>query len=460
VTVVQTQLFDFSSGTPAVADIARSRLYPPGDAAPSAATAPKLALSATGVIELARPFCPQCGRKLAKWGVNPRSLILDKGHLPAVKGLQRYRCPKHGEVPVDLSAWVRRGARYAENFRRRACRLVFHGHVPAGACRAFEDCFDVSPSEKSVRNWTREAAEAAGAVVHHTKVPTSGFMGYDEIHVRVNGKKEYIITGADLHTNFVPPAEHAPKLGKVPARQYLRQAKKVSSEKLAGLVADGTNEFGTLFQEPEFDRVAVQRCQTHYKKKLNEKIYEAAGLGKKLKDPLPEPYDWVKRELFAPFKRSTGLRAELQVVYADTRLRGNVSPAVDALLDDLIAHAPALFLYHEITRLNRTNNKDERWNNELQKYPSLKTRMKTGAGVQRVCDGMTFLRNWEAFETYIAEMEAKIEKLKTLVGADLGNADLKPELRGAIAHLRWVRKWQATYAEVYDRYFKVLPEPQ
>jgi len=459
VTAVQTHLFDFIGGKPAAADVARSRLYPQGGTALGTRKSPKLALSEKGVLELARPYCPQCGRKLVKWGKNPRSLVLDKGHLPAVKSVQRYHCAAHGEIIVDLSAWVRRGARYADNFHRRSCRMTFHGHVPADVAQIFEDCFDVAPSTSSIRAWSKKAAESAGAVIHSTKVPTSGFMGYDEIHVRVNGKKEYIITGADLHTGFVPPAEVSLVLGKAPARQYLRQAKKVSSEKLEGIVTDGTNEFGTLFHEPEFAHVDQGRCQAHYKKNLNEKIYETAGLGKKLKDPLPEPFNTVKKVLFAPFRRTSGLRAEVQVAIAEVRLRGKVSPAVDALLDDLIAHTPALFRHHENTRLDRTNNKDEQWNHELEKYKTLKHQMKTDAGTQRVCDGIAFLHNWEAFKTYIAEMEGRIEKLKAFLGADPSNADLKPELQGAIAHLRWVRKWQAKYAEIYNQYFKILPEP-
>ncbi len=67
---------------------------------------------------------------------------------------------------------------------------------------------------------------------------------------------------------------------------------------------------------------------------------QGRGLGEKLNEPLPPPYDRVKRECFVPFMRSTGLGTDIQLVVADGRLRGKVSPAIDALLDDLVAHAP------------------------------------------------------------------------------------------------------------------------
>jgi len=73
--------------------------------------------------------------------------------------------------------------------------------------------------------------------------------------------------------------------------------------------------------------------------------------------------------------------------------------------------------------------------------------------VQRVCDGMTFLKNWEAFKTYLTEMEKRIERLRELVAADPRNGDPKPELQGAVTHLRWVRKWQAKYDESIEFYW-------
>jgi len=456
---VQTQLSDYWDGIPAVGTVARARLYPGAEVEHPEVSLPKLALGATGVIELAWPFCPHCGHKLAKWGVNPRTLILDKGHAPAVNGIQRYRCEVHGEISVDLGAWVPNGATYADNFRRRACRLVGHGHTPADVREIFLDCYDRSPSVSSIRTWAREAAIEAGAVIRTTSIPTSGFFGYDEIHLRVNGQKGYALTMADLHTGFCPPADYSPSINRSAVKAYFNGIKHVLVDPMAGLVVDGAINFGDLFRTRGFDQITVQRCQTHYKKNLNEKIYEAAGMGKKLKDPLPPPYDRVKRELFVPFKRSTGLRAEIQLVVADGRLRGKVSPAVDALLDDLVAHAPALFQYHYETRLQRTNNRDECWNSELERYPSLKTRMKTAAGVRRVLDAATFLHNWDAFTAYIKEMEAKNEKLRAFVKQDPRNADLKPELQGATVHLRYVRQWQARYAEVYNRHYMILQDP-
>ncbi len=84
--------------------------------------------------------------------------------------------------------------------------------------------------------------------------------------------------------------------------------------------------------------------------------------------------------------------------------------------------------------------------------------MKTDAGVRRVLDVATFLHNWDTFAAYIKEMEAKIEKLRAFVKQDPRNADLKPELQGAVVHLRYVRQWQARYGEVYNRHYKILQD--
>ncbi len=33
---------------------------------------------------------------------------------------------------------------------------------------------------------------------------------------------------------------------------------------------------------------------------------------------------------------------------------------------------------------------------------------------------------------------------------------MKPELYGALVHLRYVSKWQVRYAEIYNQHYKIL----
>jgi len=299
----------------------------------------KLALNGEKVIQLVDPRCPKCGLDLIKWGINPRKMILDRGHVPNIRGVQRYRCKNHGEIKIDLSEFIPARQQYAENWRRRACQLMFDGLTPPAVRRAFLKCFGISPSESSIRNWAVTAADAAGKIIHDTSVPTSGYYGYDEIYINLRGNWVFVQTIIDLETGFCPDIGYTIELSDKPTTKLLLGVHQNKSSKIEGIVWDGAAMYYQVQRRPEFADINIQLCQTHYKKNLNEKIYMASGLGKRRSEPLPEPYDQVKRLLFAPFNRSTRIKAEFSLAYADANLRGKVSKDVDQILDGMAKSA-------------------------------------------------------------------------------------------------------------------------
>ena len=71
---------------------------------------------------------------------------------------------------------------------------------------------------------------------------------------------------------------------------------------------------------------------------------------------------------------------------------------MDKIIDQFYTLFPNLFRCKEETRLKPTNNATERMNLDLERYPSLKHRMKTGEGVNIVVKGIVFLHNFKAFQ--------------------------------------------------------------
>ena len=218
---------------------------------------------------------------------------------------------------------------------------------------------------------------------------------------------------------------------------------------------DGSNTYGGIFKSWRYKYIKVQRCQTHYKKNLNEAIYRAAGLGMKLKKDLQEPYKELKKALFAVFNRSTLFRALIQLSQAETRFYGKISGKVDKIIDHLYKHFPNLFRYLIDHQLKHTNNAVERMNLNLQRYPTLKTCMKTAEGVNCVVKGIVFIHNYDAFQTYISKIEKKILNLDQDITNFPDDRELKKIKRGLAIHLHWVRKFFQNYHNIYDRYFKL-----
>ncbi len=111
--------------------------------------------------------------------------------------------------------------------------------------------------------------------------------------------------------------------------------------------------------------------------------------------------------------------------------------------------------YLEDTRLQPTNNATERMNLDLERYPSLKHRMKTGKGVNIVVKGIVFLHNFEAFQKYVLKTETKILKLDHNIAKFPEDEELKRLKQGLRIHLSWVRKYYAPYKGVYLQFFKL-----
>jgi len=412
---VQTRLTDFYHPLSKFKRVARARLFPRKVSDEKREALQRLALDSKNVVCLESPYCPHCLKPLSKWGTNPRKMIFDHGQVPNIAGVQRYRCPTHGEINANLNRLVPPRSRYAENWRKRACQLVYDGNTPAAVRRIFMKCYGASPSESLIRNWAAAAGNAASAALDSGNVPTSGYFGQDEIHASLRGERVYIQTMIDLETSFCPGLGYTIELSDTSIRNYWHRINMKKSSIIEGLVLDGSSNYDKVLELPEFSRVEVQLCQAHYKKGITEKLYIMAGLGHSLSEPLPDPFPYYKRLLFATFRRRSRVNAEFTLAYADLTLRGKESTDIDRLLDGISKKSDKLFQYLLSPRLQRTNNKDEKFNNKLERYRNLKKGMQTPRGIKRVADTIAFLHNYELFPDYIAQVESRTKEARARI---------------------------------------------
>jgi hypothetical protein len=228
------------------------------------------------------------------------------------------------------------------------------------------------------------------------------------------------------------------------------------SSTFEGLVLDGLQGYDRVLKSPVFDGVSIQQCQTHFKKNLTEKIYDAAGLGHKFKQPLPEPYDLVKKLLFAPFNRSSQVKAEFTLAYADLCLEGKVSKNVDRIINNFYKKFDLVFQYLSCPALDITNNKVEQLNHKLERYQTLKTAMQTGKGMKRIADMIVFMINHDQFPVYNETMRNRLSRLRDRVDNDPTDFDAINEIDITNQYISKVAGWQARYDETFNRYFQIL----
>jgi hypothetical protein len=115
-------------------------------------------------------------------------VILDEGLGRYEFKLHRKSCKNCGEIRPDYSKLAPKYGNYHENYKRRARQHYMEGLMPSQIKRTFRIDFGMDISESSIVNWIKIVAEPLRKMLKVTPVPSSGYWGYDEIHLRVGGR--------------------------------------------------------------------------------------------------------------------------------------------------------------------------------------------------------------------------------------------------------------------------------
>ena len=150
------------------------------------------------LIRLKNEVCKHHNFPLTKNGTNERTIYTSEGQSYKNFKLQRYRCEKCGEYKPNYGVFIPEHANYQEEVKVKARHYYYLGNTPGEVRDLFRVNGTCVPSESSIRNWIRIAAEPIQDIVMNTKLPVSGYFGFDEIHTRTNGEKAYILSLVDL----------------------------------------------------------------------------------------------------------------------------------------------------------------------------------------------------------------------------------------------------------------------
>ena len=118
--------------------------------------------------------------------MNIKVAILDEGLGRHEFRLHRKRCDACGEIKPDYSKLAPKYGNYHENYKRRARQDYKEGLNLAQIKTAFKIDFGINISKSSIVNRVNETAEPLREMLCETPVPSSGYWGYDEIHMNID----------------------------------------------------------------------------------------------------------------------------------------------------------------------------------------------------------------------------------------------------------------------------------
>ncbi len=343
----------------------------------------KYELTQNDCIIIKDTHCHTCGKRLRKNGTNKRKVILDNGLGEHRLRLHRKRCPKCGEIPFEINNLAPKNGNYNETLKKKARQLAMKGFITREIRDSMEILLHQWVPKSSIEDWLAEPQEELAALLKDVPPPSSGYYGYDEIHLRINGEKWYAMILYDLKYKVPVYIKHVNSLDRREGKKFLSEARRRNKVKYKAIVKDGGKVFGGLFQKRGYDYINVQLCHVHMKWNINRYIKEYCDLPKESKKPIPN-HALPIRNLFHKIIESPNETAFYSNVEA---LRPIIEKKnhqrLTAAFNKIQGIAPRLLEWHNDPNIPKTNNNLERENEYLERNRSYKRHMKTAKGAER-----------------------------------------------------------------------------
>lgn len=371
-----------------------------------------------GTVYIKEKYCLNCGRRIIRNGYNRRIAILADGLGKHKFRIHRKRCPYCGEIKPDYSKLAPKNGNYHESYKRRARQHYMEGLMPSQIQRVFKIDFGIEVSLTTIVNWIEEVREPLREMLLTTPIPSSGYWGYDEIHLRINRERMYAIDTVDVVTRFVPVAKISEKMGRKAGREVLMEGRKNCQLWINGLVKDCTTNLGGLFKTHSFKHVIQQNCLTHVKWIASAHIKAFAGMSKRSNKPIPKEWRWLRNRFYALInaKHETDAYIQLEIIRNTIeRLKGKRIKELHTALKQLEGWLPKIIAHQRNPFIPTTNNLLESYHKKYTYYPSFKRSMMTIKGAQRILDFRVFRHNFGRFPSYIVELDKDYQSYRLLV---------------------------------------------
>jgi len=411
-----------------------------------------------GTIYIKETHCLRCSSRLVKNGYNSRIVILDNGLGRHEFRFQRKRCPRCGEVQPDYSKIAPKNGNYHENYKRRTRQHYMEGLMPSQIKRVFKIDFGIKISLTTIVRWINKVAEPLRETLKETPVPSSGYWGYDEIHLNISKERMYAIDTVDVVTRFVPVAKISENMGRDAGREVLKEGRKNCKLWINGIVKDCTTNLGGLFRTHSFKHIIQQNCLTHVKWIASAHIKAFAGLSRRSKKPVPMQWRWLLKRFYALInsKDETDAYIQLEIIRNTVeRLKGKRIKELHAALKQLESWLPKIIAHQRNPFMPTTNNLLEAYHKKYTYYPSFKRSMMTPEGAQRVLDYRVFRHNFGKFPEYKELLQTKYDEFKIILTEIPDGRVMGGHHHHFKSEFRKFDKWYGNYRQLWDDYFAI-----
>ncbi len=333
--------------------------------------------------------------------------------------------------------------------------------MPSQIQRVFKIDFNIEISLTSIVNWIEAVREPLREMLRTTPVPSSGYWGYDEIHLRINKERMYAIDTVDVVTRFVPVAKISENMVRDAGRKVLTEGRKNCQLRINGLVKDCTTNLGGLFRTRSFKHILQQNCLTHIKWIVSAHVKAFAGMYKQSTKPVPKEWRWLRDRFYALInaKHESDAYIQLEIIkHTIERLKGKRIKELHTALKQLEGWLPKIIAHQRNPFIPTTNNLLESYHKKYTYYPSFKRSMMTIKGAQRILDYRVFRHNFRRFPVHKEMFKKKFEEFKIILSELPDKRVMGAQHRYFQSEFKKLDKWFGRYQEIWDVYFALKIE--
>jgi hypothetical protein len=333
------------------------------------------------------------------------------------------------------------------------------GLMPSQIQRVFRTDFQVKIPKSTIVYWINQIEAEIRELLKSTPIPSSGYWGYDEIHMNIAGERMYTIDTIDVNTGFVPVAKVSSNMGRKVGRKVLMEGRKNLALKIEGIIKDMTTNLGGLFRTRSFKHIQQQNCLTHVKWMVSRHVKAFAGLSEHSKKPIPKEWRWLLSRFYDVIDshHETDAYIRLEVLRNTIRkLKGKRKKHLITAFKTLSSSLSKIIACQRNLNIPTTNNLLEGQHKRYTYYPSFKRKMMTKSGAQRILDYRVFRHNFRRFSSYIKKMWKKYKKFRSIIA----DSPIPQKLAGFGMYFKHrfkkLHRWSRKYIGLWTKYFKVM----
>ncbi len=413
-----------------------------------------LKITPDGTVGVQDQRCPQCHRKLRKYGYIERKKVHVPPQFqalsPRITRFERYFCPEHGEIFINHEALVTQHGQYHEIYMRRSRLLYAIGLTPNKIHLIFLAIDQLYIPENTILTWIWEMHVELPLLLAPAEMPCSGYLMYDEIHLRLEHHKQYAQILMDGYFGFIINVCVAAELSKETVTQFFLKNVIEPILPCISVTTDDHSTYGGVFKAAPFTFIIRQLDLSHTKRRIRENVEKAARKVNKELNINSHAYEFLIQASYCAVEAQSEAEFEWRMDVIQSLAILEKYPKLTKFFAQLREDKDLLLAHLKNSDVPLSSSPMESVNNEMEGYKALKWDLKNPLRAEFVLQARGSIRNSRCIPRVEAQLIRREEACNNLEA----NGGSSSQIDTDRYHLKWLRQKLKKYKEKLKQFWE------